>query len=89
MEAKSSLRVQGFGWAEVVCTASPCASDTEHTLSTLRTGVPKKQEGRVRMEQGPEKSSRMLELVVLVGGIGAIHGAPTAVAFLEKLLYAK
>jgi len=23
----------------VVCTASPCASDTEHTLSTLRTGV--------------------------------------------------
>ncbi|CAE8661768.1 unnamed protein product [Polarella glacialis] len=23
----------------VVCTASPCASDTEHTLSTLRTGM--------------------------------------------------
>ena len=28
-----------FPICEVVCTASPCVSDTEHTLSTLRTGV--------------------------------------------------
>ena len=28
-----------FAICEVVCTASPCVSDTEHTLSTLRTGV--------------------------------------------------
>jgi len=36
--AESFLRPRATRLA-VVCTASPCVSDTEHTLSTLRTGV--------------------------------------------------
>lgn len=36
--AESFLRPRAARLA-VVCTASPCVSDTEHTLSTLRTGV--------------------------------------------------
>lgn len=36
--AESFLRPRSARLA-VICTASPCVSDTEHTLSTLRTGV--------------------------------------------------
>merc|ERR1711879_46664 len=35
----------------VICTASPCATDTEHTLTTLRTGAGLCGDGREKEEK--------------------------------------